>query len=235
MCTIKFGIAAQERFTFCKSYVVLCTFISGAIHQFTFWALDWTVWKTTVTMHHDQCKVEWSISSAAALAVLYLAYDRILHPPRALRHIPAVSYFNFLKAAVKRTPLRIYSNENVMPILKEYEAGIYLVTTNNHDIIRCQYLRWLVDALTPRPIRMDGFCCKPKVCQNGAVQARYEEESFLYLGLSHVIFYYDQMCFQRAITTNEEKKRLSINSRKAMVAAIWSLKPTFKFGRDSAK
>ncbi|KAL1928702.1 hypothetical protein VTP01DRAFT_2488 [Rhizomucor pusillus] len=128
--------------------------------------------------------------SAAALAVLYLAYDRILHPPRALRHIPAVSYFNFLKAAVKRTPLRIYSNENVMPILKEYEAGIYLTDSDGRFLLQTKSL----------PKR---YCTS-------------------------------KMCFQRAITTNEEKKRLSTNSRKAMVAAIWSLKPTFKFGRDSA-
>lgn len=68
-----------------------------------------------------------AISSAVAVTVLYLAYDRLIKPPRALRHIPRVSYYKFVEAAVKRIPFPIYTKENVIPLLEQSESGVYLV------------------------------------------------------------------------------------------------------------
>lgn len=67
-----------------------------------------------------------AISSAVALTVLYLAFDRITRPPRALRYIPHVSYFSFISDMVKRKPFSQIADRNAIPIIKQGH-DIYLV------------------------------------------------------------------------------------------------------------
>ncbi|KAG0165321.1 cytochrome P450-dit2 [Apophysomyces sp. BC1034] len=67
------------------------------------------------------------IASASALVLVYYAYDRIIRPPRALRNIPHIGYFDFIKSSVQKEPLAHFSKRLIMPILEKNESnGVYM-------------------------------------------------------------------------------------------------------------
>ncbi|KAF7729311.1 cytochrome P450-dit2 [Apophysomyces ossiformis] len=67
------------------------------------------------------------IATASAAFLLYYAYDRILLPPKALRNIPYIGYYEFIKASIEKEPLAHFSKRRIMPILETNETnGVYL-------------------------------------------------------------------------------------------------------------
>lgn len=65
-----------------------------------------------------------SISVAVALSLIYLVQDKVLKPPRNLRHIPYISYWDFIRSA--------FSNES--PWDRAYRVDMPEVDKKNHGI-----------------------------------------------------------------------------------------------------
>lgn len=68
-----------------------------------------------------------SISTAVALALLYTAIKKYLRPPKELRHLATVPYFDFLSYAFRDELFENYSKDKVMPLFKKGANGVYVV------------------------------------------------------------------------------------------------------------
>lgn len=106
-----------------------------------------------------------AISTAVAVTVVYLAYDKLTKPPRKLRHIPQVSFYNFVEAVTKRIPFLIYTKKNVIPLLEENESGVYLVCVKKKKIfvyfhvnMQKAFSNWLAYFEISVLIVWDGLC-----------------------------------------------------------------------------
>ncbi|KAG0181653.1 cytochrome P450-dit2 [Apophysomyces sp. BC1021] len=82
-----------------------------------------------------------SISSAVALTVLYLIYDKINKPPRSLRHIPYVGYINTITSALRGRSSADISSDYSIPLIKsEAHNGVYM---------RTDRIGWTVQVASP--------------------------------------------------------------------------------------
>lgn len=70
-----------------------------------------------------------SISIAVALSFIYVITDRLLKPPRNLRHIPYISYLDLIKSTVMREPIwnRLYRVH--LPEVDKKNHRIFLVAS----------------------------------------------------------------------------------------------------------
>jgi hypothetical protein len=69
-----------------------------------------------------------AISAAIALSIVYIIRDRVLKPPRKLRHIPYHTYFNVLTSIIKNESYWDRSYRHTLPQIDSPESnGIYLV------------------------------------------------------------------------------------------------------------
>ncbi|KAI8377163.1 cytochrome P450 [Choanephora cucurbitarum] len=69
---------------------------------------------------------KWVISSAIALSLIYFVHNRILRPPKKLRHLPSTSPFKVVLSALKNESLFEYNKSQVLPILhQENSSGLY--------------------------------------------------------------------------------------------------------------
>ena len=69
-----------------------------------------------------------SISTAVALALLYTAIKKYMRPPKQLRHLATVPYFDFLSYAFRDELFENYSKDKVMPLFKKGANGVYVVS-----------------------------------------------------------------------------------------------------------
>lgn len=57
---------------------------------------------------------------------LYRTYRKVSRPPRELRHIPFLNYFQMMNVLMRREPISQYSRRLVEPILSKAQ-GLYTV------------------------------------------------------------------------------------------------------------
>ncbi|CAO0796787.1 unnamed protein product [Mucor circinelloides] len=81
-----------------------------------------------------------SISTAVALALLYTAIKKYLRPPKELRHLATVPYFDFLSYAFRDELFENYSKDKVMPLFKKGANGVY---------VRPNVIGWNVELANP--------------------------------------------------------------------------------------
>ncbi|KAI9473441.1 MAG: cytochrome P450 [Benjaminiella poitrasii] len=68
-----------------------------------------------------------TFKTAVTLAFLYIIHDRIFKPPRRLRHIPYLSYFDIWKLLFKKEKFCDYSHRVTLPLINsEQSNGIYV-------------------------------------------------------------------------------------------------------------
>lgn len=69
-----------------------------------------------------------AISAAVALSLIYFIQDRILKPPRHLRHLPYLSYFGTLKSMWKGESIWDRQHRLHLPLIEsENNNGLFLV------------------------------------------------------------------------------------------------------------
>lgn len=72
-----------------------------------------------------------SISVAVVLSLVYLIRDRVLKPPRNLRHIPYVSYFGVIKSTLFHESIWSRAYKVHLPEIDKKNHGIFLVCLND--------------------------------------------------------------------------------------------------------
>lgn len=69
-----------------------------------------------------------AISAAVALSLVYFIQDRIMKPPRKLRHIPYLSYFDTLKSMWRNESIWDRSHRVHLPEIEaEGSKGLFMV------------------------------------------------------------------------------------------------------------
>lgn len=85
---------------------------------------------------------------------IYRMYKRISQPPRQLRHIPFLNYFQMMNVLMRREPISQYSRRLVEPILSKAE-GLYTVS---YTEINTTYSNFRCRFIATNEIRMDHLC-----------------------------------------------------------------------------
>lgn len=97
-------------------------------------------WKLAINLYNDKVlptlmknKVI-AISAAVALSLLYIIRDRVLKPPRKLRHVPYIGYFSVLKSLITGESFWDRTFRVRIPISEaEGSKGLYLVLIVFHE------------------------------------------------------------------------------------------------------
>lgn len=74
-------------------------------------------------------KLSWFAITATAF-FFYQLYKKISQPPRQLRHIPYLNYFQMMNVLMRREPISQYSRRLVEPLLS-ISQGLYTVSYIN--------------------------------------------------------------------------------------------------------
>lgn len=84
--------------------------------------------ESTKLFFRHKKNLSWAAATIIAVSI-YRTYIRISRPPRQLRHIPFLNYFQMMNVLMRREPIYQYSRRLVEPILSKAQ-GLYTVSNN---------------------------------------------------------------------------------------------------------
>lgn len=113
-----------------------------------------------------------SVTAAVILTLLYATFQKVNKPPKALRHLPYVSRFSFLKYIFRNALYETYSKQLVMPLLKKESNGIYMVAIRKSSIKNADKQTKCLFSETSG-IWLGCSPCQSFGCKTTFVQARY--------------------------------------------------------------